>query len=204
MRTFYGMLIQEKFGSLLKKRIKEIQPVVEDVVGIDLGDVQVLPFQNYISKVVKDYKKKGIIPSVYTANELWFYFRLCEFILHPFAKAESSTIYYNTSPFSSLFPGRYAWNVGAHELGHVAHHRIINSAHLKSEEKVSEGFADYIAEHTLEKICKPATSITKMRARKFRALISKEGFPDSIEGAVSYLHFEHRRNEEKQKLYDSF
>ena len=199
------MLIQEKFGSLLKKRIKEIQPVVEDVVGIELGDIQVRPLRESFDGMIKRYDENPVSRILYTRREwersLW----LGEFFLYPLAKAEHSTVYYSQSPLSSFFQGIFVPNVAAHELAHLAHCKIISKDSLKdTSTHVSDEFADYVAEKVCSRLDKPIASFSRKSAVRFHEILSKAGLTDSIDSAVSYLRFEHRRNEEKQKLYDSF
>jgi len=192
----------EKFGTLLKKCAREVQPCVEDIVGIELGDVQVRPLSESFNDMIKRYDENPVARFTYTKREwkrsLW----LSEFFLYPLAKAENSTVYYSQSPLSSFFPGIFVPNVAAHELAHC---KVLGrDSLLATNTTVSDEFADYVAEKVCSRLGKPVASFSRKSAVRFHELLAKEGLPDTIAGAVSYLRFEHQRSEEKQKLYDSF
>ncbi len=147
----------ERIGNFFRKHIHVVQPHVEDLLQARLGNILILPAEGNFINI------------------------------ESLAFVKENTICYDTSPLAYVPTGRCLWATLAHELGHIAHHSLVGTPEFFCFKHVREGFADYVAFASMKSMRMESESRARVGARKFGALLSYEGMPDSIDGAVKYI-----------------
>lgn len=182
----------------LRRRIKEaipiVQPMVEDMLEVKLGDVKVLPFTRFLRDVPVFSKHPIKTRFVYLPITL-----LVEGFMAD-AKAGNSAIYYSRSPLARLLsnPIKAQCNT-AHELAHIAHSRlcelpIYSAGWMKLPTDLKEGFAEYVGREisnslglgTYENRNSRALRAYEKEVTDFRKSLEAVGVSDS-RGLVSFI-----------------
>lgn len=145
-------------GSRIRRALPRIQPYVEGVLGVKLGQIDVLPVANsYVRDILRAdaslFSRRPFIKAV--GVSLAYLLGLTEEMqMETSAMAEYSTIGYSRNPIINLvtFRKEALDHLVAHELAHQAHFRILGletdnyrAAIDKIPKWIVEGFAEYIS-----------------------------------------------------------
>jgi len=171
----------ERVGNFLRKYIPEVQPAIEHAAGVRLGEVSARP---YADDCVQDTGKAG------------YSLALHQLLRPELMMAKGSTIYYNTSISTLIVPGGTLWNMTAHELGHIAHRKLVGRNELESPEDLREEVANYFAKKALDRLGKPVVGKVRKGARDFQRRLLCRGTPETLEKIVRYI-----RREEAHVFY---
>lgn len=142
----------EAFGNYLRKNVDRLAEAVESTTNVPLGKIKVEPLPRCVDEIIE-----GMLPK--HRSLLWLTGRTAIFFMEDFyleAKAGFNTIYYSRSPL--LFLDWKHWpQLAMHELGHIVHHRLLDSQGRREDfykghvipNYVLEGFAETVGIHTM-------------------------------------------------------
>ena len=139
--------MQDTLGNYLRDNLPELQSLVEDKLGVELGEIDILPLVNFPEKQMEKF---GGDYNTFTRFLLTSISQLQMIILENFkgyALAWDSSIYYSQSTLALMLPERRMAEMGLHELVHLAHQKMAgkNPVEIIAPPYIIEGFADYVA-----------------------------------------------------------
>jgi hypothetical protein len=148
-------------GNKIREVLPKVQPVLEDMLDVELKDIVVKPFWKAYQEFSKIELNEKDFPgnSRYVAHTIAF--PLFATIVLPlneifvFTGAGHSIIYYGINPINLLFASKKRIeHATAHELAHIAHRKLAtqNSSLRKIPRYIIEGFAEHTARIAMSKI----------------------------------------------------
>lgn len=144
----------EKLGNFLRANLPDLQRRVEDKLEVKLGTIDVKPMLELASEVRIPLTSIGIRKVI----KLPYLLALpsCGILEEAAAAAAGeSTVYYTRSRSKlSEVETEYDMNsIGAHELSHIGHLRLLNGdwlRYLTCPQYVSEGFPEFVAREIMK------------------------------------------------------
>jgi hypothetical protein len=168
----------ERVGNFLRKYVPAVKDAMEQYTGVGLDEITCRP---YADDCVPDTHGKKWTLALYQ-------------LLNPeLMMTRGLTIYYNTSISTLLVPGDKLWNMAAHELGHIAHRKLVGREELKGPISLQEDIANYFAKQALDRLRKPIVGKVRQGARDFQLLLMCRGVPETQENIVRYVRKEEER-----------
>ncbi|MEK6899084.1 MAG: hypothetical protein AABW79_03240 [Nanoarchaeota archaeon] len=174
----------------IKKRLSEAitraKPIIEERMNVKLGKIKVEPLSEYYTLL---------------SSERVPYLSFLEFSFALTAKAADTRVFYSRNPalHLALPSNKHMLWLAAHELGHIAHSRLIGKSIedpegiAKLPEFMSEGFAEYIAREVVISLgssgCKPWSPIYGNHSSYLRQLeeVLRLNGVRNLEEAIQYM-----------------
>ena len=175
----------ELFGNYLRKNIPAWKKLVENELKVDLGTIDILPLPKCIDEIIEELHPSLCKKILFKLIGMPLIYLSEDFIA---AKAGKSTVYYSRSPLVAIGSERDMTQTALHELGHIAHRKLLepfgHEDYHKIPENVREGFAECVAIYLIQKLNMPP-NINSRYYKSYRNLaVGRHGLKDIIDDVL--------------------